>query len=69
MDNETILKALGLYLDPLTVETLSILTAISGSITMCCGVADVVKKYNSTPDSEKVVSILLSDLCANHFKQ
>ncbi len=50
----------------MTIE-LQLAFAIRPSITMCCHVARIVEKYNSTEDNEKKVSLLLERLMFLHF--
>jgi hypothetical protein len=70
MKTSEILKELDKYLPVLTVARLeNTVKGLSGSIVMCMIITDIIRDYHSSQKNEDYVSVLLSELCKNHFKK
>ncbi len=65
---QQILKRLKFYLSEYHYSLIRLSMALEGDITLCASIADLIKQYNSSEEDEAQVSILLSQLCKEHFK-
>lgn len=71
MDQQKIIEQLSKFIPPRLCEELKLTSSLDGisSIVMCMTVNDIIRQYKSTEDEENQVSLLLAELCKQHFSK